>query len=225
LLEREWNMKRSLGILAVILVLAVPLTAEPVGLTVGTKIATGDLLDASGFSVKVKPYLDAVIGSTGFCVGADWDMTLYTFDLGTFEAYEEYDFSAAGFDFAAGNFNSLYIPGSSFYGCIYGTAAYGLPIGLTPKVEIDFNYYAWWSVDGYFFLIYKTDLGPGKLGAEARLYAPVAPSFSLDSTRIRVNYTMPVGPVNVKGEVEPTIAFSDPIGVKLSAAIYVSMDL
>jgi hypothetical protein len=220
-------MKRLLGILAVILVLAVPLaTAEPIGLTVGTKIATGDLLGTGGFALKLKPYVDYAVGSTGFYVGADWDMTVYSFDLGTIEAYEEYDFSAAGFDFAAGNYNGFELPSSTLYGSIYGSAAFGLPVGLTPKVEMDFNYAPWWSLDLYAFLIYKVDVGPGKLGAEARLYAPILPTPSLDRTRIRVNYSLPAGPVNLKFEVEPTIVFSsNPMSLKLSAGVYVSMDL
>jgi hypothetical protein len=215
-------MKRLLGILAAVLVLALPLAAEPIGLTVGTKIATGDLL--SGFSMKVKPYVDYAVGSTGFYVGADWDMTVYALDLGTIEAYEEYDFSAAGFDFAAGNYDSFTIPGSSFFGCIYCTAAYGLPIGLTPKLELDVNYYSAFGLDLYAHLNYKTDLGPGKLGAEARLYVPLYSAFAFDSARFRLNYTMPVGPVNMKCEIEPTLAFS-PFALKLAAGVYVSMDL
>jgi len=216
-------MKRFLAVLAVALALAVPLaTAEPIGLTVGTKIATGDLL--SGFSMSVKPYADYVVGSTGFCVGASWELGLVSLSLGTLDAYEEYDFSAAGLDFAVGNYDSFEIPSSTFYGCIYATAAYGLPFGLTPKLELDVNYYSAFGLDLYAFLIYKTDVGPGKLGAEARLYVPLYSAFAFDNTRIRVNYTMPVGPLNLKAELEPKVVFS-PFALKLAAAVYLSMDL
>jgi hypothetical protein len=216
-------MKRLLGILAIALVLAVPLaTAEPIGLTAGVKASTGDLL--GGFSPSVKPYVDYTVGSTGFYVGASWLIPVIPFGLGTLDAYEEYDFSAVGFDFAVGNYNSFDLPFANLYGCIYGTAAYGLPFGLTPKVELDVNYYSTFGLDGYVFLNYKTDLGPGKLGAEARLYAPLVPAFSLDNLRCRLNYTMPVGPVNVKGEVEPTLVLSS-FAMKLAVSVYVSMDL
>lgn len=215
-------MKRLLGILAIAFTLAVPLAAqEPIGLTVGTKLATGDLL--GGFSMTVKPYVDYAIGSTGFYVGAAWELGLYAFSLGFVEAYEEYDLSAAGLDFAVGNYNS-YDFSSGFFGQIYATAAFPLEFGLTPKLELDVNYYSAFGLDLYAFLNYKTDLGPGKLGAEARLYAPLYPAFAFDNTRFRLNYTLPVGPLNVKAELQPTLVFS-PFALKLAAGVYVSMDL
>ena len=215
-------MKRALAVLMVALAFAaMPAFSEGLGLDLGVEAKTNDVLNEDeDFGLILKPFVDYALGETGFLFEFNWAVPVLpdTSD-GQLEAWEEYDFSAAGFDFAVGNDNIYYleIDGDQLEGSIYAIATYALPMvaGLSISGEVD-TYYLQADpveddlmIDAILTPTYETEIGPGTLTAKLRNYFHLYQKDTdadLIYTELRLSYKMPTGPVMTKFEVRPRIA-------------------
>ncbi len=220
--------------------------SEPLGLTLGVEARADDLTNQAEddeLNLRLKPYIDYTLGDTGFVFELNWAIpVLPDVTSGWLEAWEEYDFSAVGFDFAIGNDNIYYLDTDGFLdendaleGSVYGIATYGLPIeGLSVTGEVDV-YYAYedteddFIVDAIFTPAYKKAVGPGTLEAKLRNYFHLYQN-NTDADylymELRLSYAMPTGPVTTKFEVRPSIqAITDDPKLWVNALITVSKDL
>ena len=220
--------------------------SEPLGLTVGVEARSDDLTDqgeTGEFNLRLKPFIDYALGKTGWVFEVNWAIpVLPDATAGWIEAWQEYDFSAIGLDFAIGNDNLYYLDTEGFLdendaleGSLYGIAIYGLPIeGLSLWGEVDV-YYAFedtkddFIVDAIFTPTYKKEIGPGTLEAKLRNYFHL---YQKDTDaeylymELRLSYAMPTGPVTTKFEVRPSImTITEDPAFWVNALITVSKDL
>ncbi len=215
-------MNKLMVLLAVLAFAVSPLFAEGLGLDLGVEAKTNDLTNEDeDFGLVLKPFVDYTMGlgagSLVFELNYSWPVLPDNAD-GWLEAWEEYDFSAAGFDFAIGNDNIWYteLDDDAIEGSIYVIATYPLPMvaGLSITGEAD-TYYANAATDNelrfdaIFTPAYSAKMGPGTLTAKLRNFFHLYQEDTdaeFSYTELRLSYAMPTGPVMTKLEVRPRIA-------------------
>jgi hypothetical protein len=220
-------MKKPLVVLlAVLAFLAMPVysQAAPLGLTLGVEAEATDLTNQAEddeLNMTLKPFIDYALGDTGFLFELNYKVpVLPDVDDGAIEAWEEYDFAAAGLDFAIGNDNIYYLgaldENDAIEGSIYVSATYGLAMveGLSFTAELD-TYYANADTDNDLLLdaivtpAYSTDLGPGNLTLKLRNYIHLYQEdtdANFSYVELRASYSMPVGPITAKIDLRPRFA-------------------
>jgi hypothetical protein len=216
--------KTIVVLLAVLAFLAMPVYshAAPLGLTLGVEAEATDLTNTAEddeLNMTLKPFIDYALGDTGFLFELNYKVpVLPDVDDGWAEAWEEYDFSAAGLDFAIGNDNIWYaaLDDDAIEGSIYASATYGLAMveGLSVAAELDGYYAAAGSDNDVIFdaivtPTYSADLGPGKLALKLRNYIHLYEKdtdANFSYVELRASYALPVGPVTVKLDLRPRLA-------------------
>lgn len=240
-------MNKAVLVLLAALALAVsPAFAEGLGLDLGVEAKTNDLTNEDeDFGLVLKPFVDYTVGlgSGSLVFELNWAVpVLPDANEGWIESWQEYDFSAAGFDFAIGNDLVYYLYTDDFAdeddaleGQIYLIATYPLPIkGFSLTGEVD-TYYAYEDTDDNFIIdaiftpAYSTDIGPGTLTAKLRNYFHL---YQADTDadwlymELRLSYAMPTGPVTTKFEVRPRInAITDDPDFQLVGMVTVTYSL
>jgi hypothetical protein len=218
-------VKKTLVVLLAVLALsAIPVysQAAPLGLTLGVEAEATDITNQAEddeLNMTLKPFIDYALGDTGFLFELNYKVpVLPDVDDGAIEAWEEYDFSAADFDFAIGNDNIYYaaLDDDAIEGSIYGIATYGLAMveGLSVSAELDAYYAAAGSDNNLIFdaivtPTYSKDLGPGNLTLKLRNYVHLYEKdtdANFSYVELRASYEMPVGPVSVKLDLRPRFA-------------------
>jgi len=179
--------------------------AAPIGLDLGLEMGAADTLTEEDFQIYVQPQVSYALGDTGFRAGFAWEVPILPeADIGTLEAWEEYEILVPRIVVTIGNDNALSLDSADLEGYLYSIAGYSIG-DFTLELELDFGYAPEFLVDAVPCLSFEKDLGPGSLAFGVSHNLELYDRFEPGDTEFSVSFETTLRGFGITFEIEPVI--------------------